>query len=266
MKPAIGCFLVLGALPLIVYPFVLTADIMGLAGTRSGNDSVILILLSYAFYIGTMIYPLVYLVCAGLTIVAGRKQSNTTLGFAFGPVGYLLLLVALAAIWSFAETNISTLQEQIEQARTSHVAKCAPSALVDGGDGLRTTGCGVLEIGKPSTGVIADTAEAHNWEFQVTGHDRMMITATSDKKSCPDIRVLDSSGKPATGFELKSPACYDGLISGTNHDFTPPTNGTYFIRVFTPKIPGKYSLYIQPHPGKSPTFVPPTLQNDPRRP
>jgi hypothetical protein len=260
MKSKMGCLLILGALPLVVYPFVLLANIMAFAAPWSGNVSLVLVLLSYTFYIATTVYPLVYLFCVASAIIAARKQNNRALGFAFAPIGYLLFLVGLSAIWSFAETNISTLQEQIEQARTSHVAKCAPSALVDGGDGLRTTGCGVLEIGKPSSGVIADTVEAHNWEFQVTSLDRMMITITNDKKSCPDIRILDSGGKPATGFEHESPRCYDGLLSGSNHYFTPSGNGTYFIRVFTPKTPGKYSLYIQPYPGKSPTFVPPTLQ------
>lgn len=260
MKSKMGCFLVLGALPLVVYPFVLLANIMGIAAPRSGNESLVLVLISYAFYITTTVYPLVYLFCVAGAIVAARKNSHAAVGFAFAPVGYLLLMVGLVAIWSFAETNISTLQEQIEQARTSHVAKCAPSALVDGGDGLRTTGCGVLEIGKPSSSVIADTVEAHNWEFQVTSPDRMMITVTNDKKSCPDIRILDSSGRIATGFEHKSPMCYEGFLSGSNHDFTPSGNGTYYIRVFTPKTPGKYSLYVQPYPGKSPTFVPPTLQ------
>ena len=251
MKSAIGCFLVLGALPLIVYPFVLTADIMGLVGTRSSHDSVILILLSYAFYIGTMIYPLVYLVFAGLTIVAGRKQSNTTLGFAFGPVGYLLLLVALAVVWSFSEPGIARLEDLQTQGNAAQLIKCASSMQVNGGDDLSTTGCGALEIGKTATGVIADTSQAHNWEFKVEGNPvyatRFTITVKSDAKSCPTIRIVDSAGKIAQGFEEpKPPMCLDGMITTSFFSFNPSANGTYITRVSSPKTPGAYSLKIEP--------------------
>jgi hypothetical protein len=241
-----GCFLVLGALPLVVYPFVLLANIMGIAAPRSGNESLVLVLISYAFYIATTVYPLVYLFCVASAIVAARRQSRTALGFAFAPIGYLLLLVGLGVIWSFAEKGISTLQELQTQGNAAQILKCNPAALVDGGDGLRTTGCGVLEPGATGTGVIGETREAHNWEFKAKGSYRMTITVTNDRKSCPDIRVLDSSGRAATGFEdRKPPICMDGTTTGAYFYFTPSGNETYFIRVFTPKTPGRYLLKIQ---------------------
>jgi hypothetical protein len=246
MKSKMGCFLVLGALPLFIYPFVLLANIMGLAGQRSGSESFFLTLISYAFYIATTAYPLVYLFCVGSAIVAARKKSNAALGFAFAPIGYLLLLVGLVAIWSLAGMGLSTLQEFQQQGSASQIAKCAPSVLVDGGDGLRTTGCGILETGGEGTGMIGDTLEAHNWKFKVTSHYRMTITVANDRKSCPDITILDSSGMKATGFEdHKPPICLDGMTTTSYSYFTPSSNETYIIRVFTPKTPGRYSVKIQ---------------------
>ncbi len=246
MRAATGFFLFLGALPLVIYPFVLLANVMGLAGHRSGNEPFALVLLSYAFYLGTTAYPVVYLVCAGFAIVGAIRKGKIALGFAFAPIGYLLLLVGLGAIWSFAETGISTLQEQQTQDNASQIAKCAPSGLVNGGDGLRTTGCGVLEPGGTGTGVIANPLEAHNWEFKVTSRYRMTITLKNDKKSCPEIRILDSSGGTATGFEeRKPPTCVEGAITTSFFNFNPSGNGTYIIRVFAPKTPGRYLLKIQ---------------------
>ena len=251
MKLATGCFLVLGALPLVIYPFVLPANIMGLAGQRSGNESFVLVLISYAFYIGTTAYPLVYLFCVGFAIAGARKKSNAALGCALGPIGYLLLLVGLAAMWSFAEKGISTLQELQEQGSASHIAKCAPPVLLDGGDGLSTTGCGVLEVGGAGDGMTGNTSEAHNWEFKVESsplfYNRLTITVKNDRKSCPDIRILDLSGRTAKGFEDRKlpPLCPDGLITTSFFYFNPSGNGTYIIRVFTPKTPGTYWLKIE---------------------
>ena len=251
MKSATGCFLILGALPLVVYPFVLLANIMGLAGQRSGNESLVLVLISYVFYAATTVYPLVYLPCAGIAIVRARKKSNGALGFAFAPIGYLLFLVGLVAIWSFAEMGISTFQELQTQGNASQIAKCASPILIDGGDGLNTTGCGVLETGGTGTGVIGNTLEAHNWEFKVANdprfYNRLTITLKNDGKSCPDIRILDLSGRIAKGFEDRkvAPLCPDGLITTSFFYFNPSENGTYILRVFTPKAPGRYSLKIQ---------------------
>jgi hypothetical protein len=205
-----------------------------------------LTLISYAFYITTTVYPLVYLVCVGCAIVAARKNSRAAVSFAFAPVGYLLLIVGLGAIWSFAETGIASLQELQTQGNAAQIIKCPSSALVNGGDGLQTTGCGILEPGATGTGVIASTLEAQNWELKAKGSYRMTITLTNDSKSCPNLKVLDSSGRVATGFEdRKPPMCMDGGITGANFFFTPSANETYFIRVFTPKTPGRYLLKIQ---------------------
>lgn len=251
MKSATGCFLVLGALPLILYPFVLLANIMGLAAQRSDNESLVLVLISYAFYIGTLAYPIVYLLGAGLAIVGARKKSKLAMGFAFSPIGYLLLLVGLAVIWALAEKGTSTLQALAEQGSAARITQCAPAGLLDGGDGLRTTGCGVLVVGGTSTAVIGNTLEAHNWELKVASdplfYNRLTITLKNDGKACPGIRILDSGGRPANGFEPQkgAPLCPEGLITTSFFYFTPSSNGTYILRVFTPKTPGTYWLKIE---------------------
>jgi hypothetical protein len=96
------------------------------------------------------------------------------------------------------------------------------------------------------TGVIGDTSEAHNWEFKVKSPYRMTITVTNDRKSCPNITILDSNGRVATGFEdRKPPMCLDGMITTSSFFFNPPDNGTYILRVFSPNSPGRYWLKIQ---------------------
>jgi hypothetical protein len=250
-KLAVVILLVLGALPLIIYPFVLLANVMGFAAPRSGNESFSLVLISYLFYISTLVYPIVYLGCAGFAIAWLRKKTSSALGCALGPIGYLFTLLALGGIWMFAEKGLSTVQVLQERSAASHLSECTPPALLDNGDGFSTTACAALEIGGTGTGVISTASEAHNWSFKVElkplTATRFTITLKNDGKSCPDLTILDSSGLPAAGFDhpQHQAVCPQGVNTTSFHYFSPPGSDTYILRVYTPETPGAYWLKIE---------------------
>ncbi|MDY0168588.1 MAG: hypothetical protein RBS80_18715 [Thermoguttaceae bacterium] len=95
-----GALLFLGALPLLIYPFVLLASVMSLAGHRSGNEPALLVLVIKSFLLGSIAYPLVYLVCLALAVAKAAKNGCTVaLWYGLGPLVYLLFLVGLMGIW-----------------------------------------------------------------------------------------------------------------------------------------------------------------------
>jgi hypothetical protein len=92
--------LVLGGLPLLVYPFVLLADVMSLAAQRSGKDPLLLTILSRSFQLGSLIYPLVYLPCLAAAIfrLKAHNQRGAVVISAI-PVILLILLAILFFAW-----------------------------------------------------------------------------------------------------------------------------------------------------------------------
>ena len=78
MRLATILFLVLGALPLILYPVVLLANEMSFAAPATGSESLLQWLVSRAFLLGSIIYPIVYLFCAVVTIIRLVKDRGRT--------------------------------------------------------------------------------------------------------------------------------------------------------------------------------------------
>ena len=75
----------------IIYPFVLLADMMSLAGQPSGNASAMQIVAAKAFLWGTLAYPIVLLICYVIwrdRNSSGRKTSSLICAF---PLLYLLI-------------------------------------------------------------------------------------------------------------------------------------------------------------------------------
>jgi hypothetical protein len=52
--------------PLVIYPAVLLASIMGLAGHRTGDEPPRVLFVAYSFYILTIVYPVPTLACSFL--------------------------------------------------------------------------------------------------------------------------------------------------------------------------------------------------------
>lgn len=87
MKQTTTLILLLGALPLLVYPFVLLAGAMSLGGHRTGNEPFVVILAVYAVLVASLAYPLVYGACVVGTVMKTRRdQSTAALYFSLSPM------------------------------------------------------------------------------------------------------------------------------------------------------------------------------------
>lgn len=84
----IGC-LVIGAIPLIAYPFIMLASLMGLAGRSTVKVPMLCIVMNAFFLWGTLAYPLVY----GLMYyLSGRHREEAGLMYASFPLIFIGLL------------------------------------------------------------------------------------------------------------------------------------------------------------------------------
>jgi hypothetical protein len=104
---------------LFLYPFVLLADLMSLAGESSGRVSMMQTVVMYAFIFGTLAYPVVYLIC--YVIWRDRRNSGreaSTLVCAF-PLAYLLVPVLTVGVIGYSK------QRQANRA----IAPANPSSL-----------------------------------------------------------------------------------------------------------------------------------------
>lgn len=88
--------LAVSAAPLVVYPGVLLAGVMGLGAPRSGREPPLLVLVVRSFLYGSIAYPLVFCLCAK----AARGGSGfAALAWAAVPVAYLAALWLLMQAW-----------------------------------------------------------------------------------------------------------------------------------------------------------------------
>ena len=101
MKYRFWIWLVVGGLPLLIYPFILMANIMSIAGHRSTPPPPILQqLAAHAFLWGSTLYPIVYLGFASAAIAASRRgKSDKAVNMSLLPLVYLILVVAAACAW-----------------------------------------------------------------------------------------------------------------------------------------------------------------------
>lgn len=101
MKFVMYFLLLVGALPLLIYPLLLPAFVMSLFGHKTGNEPMQLVLVVYSFLLGSLAYPGVFAVCAVLAVIQTRSNRNwMALGFAALPYLYLVLLAGLFNAWA----------------------------------------------------------------------------------------------------------------------------------------------------------------------
>ena len=187
------------------------------------------------------------IVCIGSSIgIWFLKNKHKKLAF------YVFLLPVIPIILINVGSNWTSesYPTMRKQGNATPVGTCAVP-LLDGGDGLKTTGCGLLENDVPVTGIISNTSESHNWQFSYqftppykTGGITIIIE--NDGKACPQISILDTSGRVieghTVGYDLdKCPKKSSGF------EFNPSIEGTYILRISAPKKPGAYWLRIQTH-------------------
>jgi hypothetical protein len=97
-------WLIRGALPLLIYPCCVVADVMSLAGHRSGDEPLVSVLVVLSFLYDNLAYPVVYLVCLGCSLsVRFWEKHEAAYRFSIAPLWYLAVLCAISVgtfIWS----------------------------------------------------------------------------------------------------------------------------------------------------------------------
>ncbi len=101
MKSYYWIFLIVGGLPLLIYPFILLANVMSLAGTQGSTPVPISQwLAAKAFLWSSTLYPLVYLACLIAAIACSRGgDGQKALMLSIAPLAYVGLCVALMFLW-----------------------------------------------------------------------------------------------------------------------------------------------------------------------
>lgn len=83
---------VLSIIPFGIYPFVLLANVMSLAGHRSGNESFLDMLLPYSFLIFSTLYPLTF-----LYTWMNRKKKDLIISLL--PMFHIIISIILFFLW-----------------------------------------------------------------------------------------------------------------------------------------------------------------------
>jgi hypothetical protein len=89
-------FLALGALPLVIYPGVLLANVMSLAAEGQSDTPMFLRVVATSFQVSSSAYPLVYGWCFR---ALKAKSVATGLWLSVAPLAYLVLVYGLFQLW-----------------------------------------------------------------------------------------------------------------------------------------------------------------------
>lgn len=91
--------LVIGALPLLIYPFVALASLMSLLGYRSGDEPFLVVIAAGAFLITSLLYPLVYVRCLRAAREVQSTDPEGAVKIAAIPLWTLGLIIVLFVVW-----------------------------------------------------------------------------------------------------------------------------------------------------------------------
>lgn len=100
MRLKITFSLIVGGLPLLIYPGVVLGGLMGLSGVWSGNEPLWLVVVVKSSLIGSISYPLVYFASAVAAVVMTiNKRTAIAFKISLIPLAYLLVLGLLFLVW-----------------------------------------------------------------------------------------------------------------------------------------------------------------------
>ncbi len=88
--------IVLGGIPLLLYPFVIIADLMTIAGVWSGDESIFLIIIVYLFLFLTSSYLITYIIC----LLYYLRRKNGKLVITSLPLIQIMFVILVGFIWS----------------------------------------------------------------------------------------------------------------------------------------------------------------------
>lgn len=92
---------IIGGLPLLIYPFVMLANIMSLAGFAEYGNKNISLVIFVLFLISTSTYPLTYIVC----LLSFFKKGIGKIIIPIIPLLHILLIVLLYNLWNIVEKS-----------------------------------------------------------------------------------------------------------------------------------------------------------------
>jgi hypothetical protein len=204
--------------------------------------------IDYALITTVIIFPLV---CIGSGIAiwfVKNKFKYLSICLSVIPVLPIILIFGIS-FWSDVSTcghfNCQSSTTMQGQGNAIQAAKCV-EPVIDGGDGLNTTGCGVLNVGVIGTGTTHGISDAQNWQFSTQDSNPIILALENDGSSCPQIRILGDSGSLVEPFKNENDThCLTGMITTSYFHFVPPAKGTYIIRLVTPGTPGAYWIKIE---------------------
>ena len=199
----------------------------------------------WMFFWSLVSFPVICVISA-IAILAVKKWFKR-LAFIISLVPVLSLGLTILFMFLMTATSGKHSSTMQQEGHALGVSGCMNMPVVDGGDGLPTTGCGMMRAGINVTGATKSTAEAHNWQVTIAATNRSSFAVENDGKSCPQIRILDLSGKVVEAFEKDNAnkSCLAGMTETHFYYFNPPVPGTYIIRLTTPGTPGAYWLKFQ---------------------
>ena len=83
--------------PLLIYPFIVLANLMSFVGHRSGNEPASLILYSFSFLIFSTLYP--------VTLIYSLKYNKkNTVIIALLPIIHVIISICLCCLWFSVES------------------------------------------------------------------------------------------------------------------------------------------------------------------
>jgi len=102
MRSYYWILLIVGALPLLIYPFILLANVLSLAGTKSSTPVPMAQWLIANGFLGcSTLYPLVYLACTIAAVTYARSgKATVALKLSIVPLAYLGVCGLLLMAWS----------------------------------------------------------------------------------------------------------------------------------------------------------------------
>jgi len=95
--------LVVAGIPLLIYPSVLVANVMSIAGYQGGDLSVILKITSTAFMLVTTLYPIVYLCSViGYIVFSIKRKKRWARKLVWLPYKTIGAVIVLYACWGLS--------------------------------------------------------------------------------------------------------------------------------------------------------------------
>jgi hypothetical protein len=92
--------LIVGAVPLLVYPFAAMASLMSLAAHTSGKEPVLMMIAARGFQISSLLDPLVYFGCLVAAVALKGKGRGAMAGkIASVPLFFLVLIAVFFVGW-----------------------------------------------------------------------------------------------------------------------------------------------------------------------